>query len=184
MARSWLHRTAVAALLALLLPTACGTAADGPQDGPQAGSAPTADAGGSVAPDGSVDPALLEPLTGLGPCGPPPPAAAEADEVEGLVLPPTSVVTAVNDAGPLTQVRGYVERTPVEVRVWFADGSAGVEVLTIEDEVREVEVLVAGGQTRQFLKGQAVCERGSAFVAFVAPAGAAELLPEPALGGN
>jgi hypothetical protein len=139
---------------------------------------------GSVGPDGAVDPALLAPLTGLGPCTDPPPALADETGVDGLVLPPTGIVTDVNRNGPLTQVRGYVERTPVEVRVFFADGSAGLEVLTIEDEVREAEVLATDGTTRMFLKVQAVCERGSFFVAFVAPAGAADLLPEPALGGN
>lgn len=161
----------------VLLAAACDDGAGGGRSGPQ-------DPGGSVRSDGSVDPALLEPLTALGPCAAPPEGAADGDEVDGLVLPPTAVVTDLVETGPLTQARGYVERTPVEIRVHYGDGSAGVEVLTIEDEVREVEVLATDGSTRLFLKAQAVCERGSFFVAFVAPAGQGELLPEPALGGN
>lgn len=139
---------------------------------------------GSVGADGSVDPALLEPLTGLGRCDSPPGGTHSNADIEGLVLPPTSVVTEVTGVEPLTQVRGYIERTPVEIRVFYADGSAGVEVLTIEDEIREAEVLADSGSARMFLKAQAVCERGSVFVAFVAPAGETERLPAPTLGGN
>lgn len=164
-----------AVALAVLVSVACGGEAEAPAPQPTTG---------SVGADGSVDPALLEPLTGLGPCQSPPEAQAEAADVDGLVLPPTGVVTELTAGDPLTQVRGYIQRTPVEIRVFYADGSAGVDVITIEDEVREAEVLMTDGSRRTFIKAQAVCERGSFFVAFVAPAGDAELLPEPALGGN
>jgi hypothetical protein len=171
-------RPVVLALLGLAL---LGCAGDGDVQGGREQEGPP---GGSVAEDGTVvDPTLLEPLTGLGPCGEVP-EGADVERPEGLVLPPTSVVTELVDSGPLTQVRGYIERTPVEVRVFYADGSAGVEVLSIEDEVREVEALVSDGARRLFVKAQAVCERGSVFVAFLAPAGEADRLPEPALGGN
>jgi hypothetical protein len=171
--------------LLLLLVAACAGDPTGEEVGGREQEGP---AGGSVAEDGTVvDPALLEPLTALGPCAEPPEppeGLEEADLPEGLVLPPTTTVTHLNDTGPLTQARGYIERTPVEIRVFYADGSAGVDVLTIEDEVREVEALVTDGSTRLFVKAQAVCERGSAFVAFLAAAGEADRLPEPALGGN
>jgi hypothetical protein len=135
---------------------------------------------------GAIDPALLEPLTGLGPCEEPPSAPDDVgdSDLPGLALPPSAVVTQVNDAGPLTQVRGYVQRTPVEVRAHYQDGSSGLDVLTIEDEVREAEILATDGATRLFVKAQAVCERGSVFVAFLAPESAADALPAPALGGN
>lgn len=142
---------------------------------------------GSADSDGRIAPELLQPLVGLGPCEDPPPAnpdAAAATELPGVALPPTTVITHLNDTGPLTQIRGYVERTPVEMRKFYSDGSTDLEVLTIEDEIREVEVLLTDGDTRLFVKGQAVCERGSFFTAFLAPAGQAELLPSPALGGN
>jgi hypothetical protein len=132
----------------------------------------------------TVDPALLQPLTGLGPCEDPPPAAEDVTAVPGLVLPPDSTITSVNDTGPLTQVQGYIERTPIEVRVHYTDGSAGVEVLTVEDETMEVEALLTDGEHRMFLKAQAVCERGSIFVSFVAAAGEGDRLPAPAGGGG
>ncbi|MFP5308840.1 MAG: hypothetical protein ACLGIR_04595 [Actinomycetes bacterium] len=126
-----------------------------------------------------VDPALLAPMTGLGPCEFDIPANVDPDDVEGLVLPPGAVVAEASDAGPLVNVQGYLPYTPVQVRVFY-ETSEVLEQLQIEDEIREAEVLVGDGTHRLFLKAQAVCELGSVFVGVVAPEIAAEDLPAPA----
>jgi hypothetical protein len=173
------HAIACALLLAAGI-AGCGSAPPGGPVGPTAAAPADDDLMDGGPPTGGIDPALLAPLPALGPCPPTPEGDDAADsDLEGLVLPPTAVITQVNDNGPLTQLRGWVERTPVEVRAFYQDGSAGLEVLTIEDEVREAEVLVTDGATRLFVKAQAQCERGSFFVAFLAPASAADALPVP-----
>jgi hypothetical protein len=127
----------------------------------------------------TVDPRLLAPMTGLGPCEFDIPSVADADDVDGLVLPPDAIVSEVSEAGPLVHVPGYLPYTPVKVRVFY-ETSEVLEQLQIEDEIRETEVLVGDGTHRLFLKAQAVCELGSVFVGVVAPEIAAEDLPEPA----
>lgn len=132
----------------------------------------------SPADSGTIDPALLAPLTALGPCRVEPPSP-DPTAVEGLVLPPAAIVSRVREDGALTSVEGYIPRTPVEVRAFYQEHPT-LEVVQIEDEVFESESLVSDGTNRLFVKAQAVCERGSVFVAFVAPeAGGAEV-PAPA----
>lgn len=100
-----------------------------------------------------------------GPCPSPPPAVAE--QVEGLVLPAGAYLTEVVRQGPLVQVRGRVERTPLQVRAEYEERT-DVEVLTLEDEGGEVETLVTDGQFRTFLRGTALCATASALDGLVA----------------
>jgi hypothetical protein len=127
---------------------------------------------------GDVDPALLQPLTALGPCQPQPPAA-EGGPVDGLVLPDGAVLTSIQGTGPLTQVQGWIPMTPVQIRVDY-QRRGDVEILQVEDEIREAEVLLTNGDRRVFVKAQALCEQASVFVAVVAPADASESVPVPA----
>lgn len=113
---------------------------------------------------------------GLPPCASPPAAVAH-EPVEGLTLPDSAVVSDVEAAGPITQARGYLPLTPVEVRQYYA--GAGLTILLIEDEVYEAEILLADGPNRLFVKAQAVCDRGSQFVAVVGPQDAADAIPVP-----
>jgi hypothetical protein len=89
------------------------------------------------------------------------------DEVEGLVLPEGAYLTEVVRQGPLVQVRGWVERTPLQLRVEYEERT-DVEVLTLEDEVVEVETLVTDGAHRTFLRGTALCATASALDGLVA----------------
>lgn len=93
-----------------------------------------------------------------GPCPSPPPAVS--DPVEGLVLPDGAFLTEVVRQGPLVQVRGWVEQSPLELRAQYEDRD-DVEVLTLEDETVEVETLVTDGEHRTYLRGTAVCATAS-----------------------
>lgn len=84
------------------------------------------------------------------------------------MLPERAVVTSQTRADPLVNVQGYVEMTPIQVRVFYQQ-NRDVEVLSVEDEIQESEVLVQADGYRLFVKTQAVCELGSVFVAIVAP---------------
>lgn len=164
---------AVAAVAVLL--AGCGRdAAPDATAGPSAAALPGAPA------SGAVDPRLLEPLEGLGPCQDldPQPAVTPDGPVPGLVLPGDAVVTVVTATGPLVQVQGLVTRTPIQLRVWYQEES-GLEVITVEDEVWESEALVSDGEWRLYVKAQALCATESAFVAFVGPEEAASALPVP-----
>lgn len=131
----------------------------------------------ALASPGDIDPALLAPLRGLGPCDVHP-DAIDLPEVDGLVLPPGAVVTEISDDGPLTTVRGYVPLTPVQVRVIYQrDPDLGI--VQVEDEIRESETLLDSGEHRLFVKAQAVCEQGSVFLAVVAPRAADAPVPVP-----
>lgn len=165
-----------AALCLLVLVACSGTevpeAAPSPTDGPTLPAA--------LASPGDIDPALLQPLRGLGPCDVHP-NEIELEPTPGLVLPPGAVVTERSDDGPLTTVRGYVPLTPVQVRVLYQRDPA-VEIVQVEDEIRESETLVDSGDYRLFVKAQAVCEQGSVFLAVVAPRAADAPVPAPSGG--
>lgn len=126
-----------------------------------------------------VDPELLRPLRGAGLCTATPEPAADTPRPPGLVLPDEAILTSVEEADPLTNVQGYIPWTPVQYRVWL-QFVAEVEVMQIEDEVREAEALVSDGTHRMFAKAQAVCEMGSVFVAVIAPELEDAELPTPA----
>lgn len=163
-----------AAALCVAVLGAC-SSAPAPGAAPSPTSGPTLPA--ALASPGDVDPALLAPLRGLGPCDVNP-NAIELGEVDGLVLPPGAVVTERTDDGPLTTVRGYVPLTPVQVRVLY-QRDPDVEIVQVEDEIRESETLLDNGEHRLFVKAQAVCEQGSVFLAVVAPRAADAPVPAP-----
>jgi hypothetical protein len=131
---------------------------------------PTSPAGGAPGlggplaggPSGAVPTATALPDR---PC-PPPPVRID-EQVEGLVLPEGGYLTEVVRQGPLVQVRGWVERTPLELRAEY-EQRTDVEVLTLEDEVVEVETLVTDGEHRTFLRGTALCATASALDGLVA----------------
>ncbi len=120
---------------------------------------------GIPAPD-DIDPARLEPLAGLPACdeAPTPPADVRASDLGPI--PPGSVVLTVRDHGTLASIQGYSERTPVEIMVAYLRLD-GWEVLSAEDEVFESEVLLDDGVRRVFVKSQATCARGSAWIMHV-----------------
>lgn len=133
------------------------------------------------APSG-VNPSILAPLLALGPC-PSPPAAADVEHPTGLVLPDNAIVTSVDVSGDLTTVQGWIDWTPVQLRVHYQHREQRLTVLESEDEVFEAEILAdtADGH-RMFVKSQAACEQGSVLIAVVAPEEAADQVPEPAGG--
>ena len=108
------------------------------------------------------------PLHAMGPCGPPP--TAVPGRVAGLLLPDRAVVTAVERRSPLVTVRGYVELTPVQVRMYYQSIRDQLEVSELEDEVLEAETLFRRGPHRSWVKAQAVCATGSELTAVVGPA--------------
>lgn len=69
--------------------------------------------------------------------------------------------------------------TPVQIRVDY-QRRGDVQILQVEDEIREAEVLLTADDRRVFVKAQALCEDGSIFVAVVAPAEASGSVPVPA----
>lgn len=121
---------------------------------------------------------LLAPLQGYPACTTPAATAVPAD-VPGLVLPDGALITEVSKDGPITQVTGYLERTPIQARVSYQERD-DIALLQIEDEGFETEVLVESEGHRTFVKIQAVCDQGSVFVALVADAAAAAAIPTPA----
>ena len=154
-------RQVLAGVAAVLLVAACGDA-----------SAPAA------APTAPADPFMTEAFNALPDCGPTPPAADDTD-APGLYLPDEAIVTQVKDNGPLTQVTGYVALTPIEMRVHYQERT-DLDVIQVEDEGYEAEVLVSDGEHRLFVKAQALCSRGSNFVAVIAPEDDAAAVPTPA----
>ena len=127
------------------------------------------------APLASPDVRPTGPLTDLADCGPPP-AAADVEPVEGLVLPAEATITAVNRVDPSVNVLGYVPLTPSQTRRSYAEHD-DVRVLSEEDETYDVEVLLTTGSHRMFLKVVAVCAQGSQFSAVVAAEADAQGVP-------
>ena len=186
------------AVIALaLLVAGCGGGSPGAEDvaATRAATAdPSADAGGAGATSGAtpratrspgdIDPALLEPLTALGPCNVEPNVLDE-EPAEGTLLPDGAVLTSQTQQGPLTQIKGYIPMTPVQIRVFYQrQDEYDYEILQVEDEIRESEVLLADGDNRLFVKAQAICELGSVFLAVLAPESSGEQVPVPAGGGG
>lgn len=170
--------------MALALAAACSSPAEQPRAaappaGPGAAGPGQPDSGVPGPSPLPVDPALLEPLTALGPCPDPPPSPApDLEPVDGLSLPDSAVLTSTTASGPIAEVQGYVPMTPVQLRVHYQTHPT-LEVVLIEDEIRESESLVTDGTYRLFVKAQAVCELGSVFVAVVAPESEAQAVPVP-----
>lgn len=163
------HLVVCAAAAAL---AGCATAPP-PAAAPTAAPAPTATAT-------DIDPALLQPLTGLGPCTAEPNVLDE-EPAEGILLPDEAVLTSQTVDGPLITIKGYIPMTPVQIRVFYQRQET-YEVLQIEDEIRESEVLLADGNNRLFVKAQAICELGSVVLAVLAPESAGDRVPAPAGG--
>ena len=179
-----LARAAAAAVAATLL-VGCSGGSDG--ETAQPGVAPATATASSATPTaarspGDIDPALLEPLTGLGPCTVKPNTIDE-EPADGALLPDGAVLTSQTQEGPLTQIKGYIPMTPVQIRVFYQRQDT-FEVVQVEDEIRESEVLLADGDNRLFVKSQAICELGSVFLAVLAPENAGAQVPAPAGGGG
>lgn len=130
---------------------------------------------------GPASPAALSPTAlPLPRCGKPPspaPGAAPA----GAIVPPGTTLTAVRDQPPITQLNGYVEMTPVQVREWV-EARDDLVIKHAEDEGFESELLVTAGDHSIFVKAQAVCATASLLAEVIAPAGADAALPTPAGG--
>lgn len=115
---------------------------------------------------------------GLPPCGKPP-SEDPTPPPAGAVLPPTARLTAVRAQQPLTQLNGYVEMTPLQVREWI-ETQPHLEVVVSEDEGYESELLVTDGTNRTFVKARAVCADGSLLAEVIAPEDSGAVLPTPA----
>lgn len=124
-----------------------------------------------------IAPARLAPLKGLQPCQSDRPTARNVGMDDDLPLPPAAEVTVGDVSDTLQSAQGFSPRTPVEIMVEYLR-TDGWEVLQAEDEVFESEVLLDDGHRRLFVKSQAVCSRGSAFVLFASTDAA--LVPTPA----
>lgn len=172
-ARSWL----VGVVLMLTLVTGCsGTGSSAPgADSPS----PSVRSSATKVPSGDTNLPIDEggPLVALPECQPAPPAI-EAD-VPGLLLPKGAVVTEVEQQGPLVFVQGYVDQTPIQVRMFYQRAD-GLELFEIEDEIYEAEALFAGPEFRSYVKAQAQCQQGSLLVVYVGPDRGGQL---PQLGG-
>lgn len=124
-----------------------------------------------------VHPGHLEPLQSLPECQPPP-APAETEPADLVVLPSQAVVTDATDDGPLQQVSGYIALAPAQILAFYLE-QEGLEVLHVENEVFDAEVLVTDGQRRVFVNTQALCPQGSRFIAYVVPEEGGAALPVP-----
>lgn len=135
--------------------------------------------GGGAAP-AAFDPnaPATGPLVALGECTGPPGEPIDR-EVPGIVLPPGAVIVDVFEQDPLTQVTAYVDLTPVNIRLWYEGEDAGIDVLTSEDEIHEVELLVSNGTHRTYAKGGAVCQEGTLLNLVVAEEIGASEFPVP-----
>lgn len=123
-----------------------------------------------------IDPARLAPLAGLPACPDAPDAPDDLDLVSAP-LPLEAIATQSSTTGSLRSVQGWSPHTPVEIMVGYLR-LEDWEVLAAEDEVFESEVLLTDGTLRVFVKSQAVCDRGSAFVLFASDDTA--VVPTPA----
>ncbi len=161
----------------VVLTVACGT--DGssqPTPGSTATATPAPGTAVGIPDPDTIDPARMEPLAGLAPCPDTTPSSA-ATPSEDLPLPPAATVANASIDGSLQSVQGTAARTPVEIMVDYLR-RPGLEVVAAEDEVFESEVLLVDGDLRVFVKSQATCARGSAFVLFASTDPA--LVPVPA----
>jgi hypothetical protein len=127
--------------------------------------APPSAATGVIDPD-RINPARLAPLVGLGACPREIPAGTDATPPDDIPLPEEAVVTQVQPSGNLTSLQGWSPRTPVEIMVSYLRVEDW-KVQQAEDEVFESEILLVKPGQRLYVKAQATCERGSAFVAFL-----------------
>lgn len=153
-------RVVVTPVMAVLLFTACEAA---PADAPT--QVPPSAVTGVIDPD-RINPARLAPLVGLGECPRDLPPGTDASPPADIPLPEEAVVTQVQPSGNLTSLQGWAPRTPVEIMVGYLRVDDW-QVSQAEDEVFESEVLLVKTGQRLYVKAQATCERGSAFVAFL-----------------
>lgn len=107
------------------------------------------------------------------------PSPAPDQPPPGAILPPGTRLTAVREQPPLTQLNGYVEMTPIEVRAWV-EARDDLTVQLSEDEGYESELLVSRGEYTTFIKARAVCKEASVLAEVIAPREASESLPTPA----
>ena len=112
-------------------------------------------------------------------CGKPPSPAPEEPAPDGAVLPPTTVLTAVREQPPLTQLNGYAEMTPTQIRAWI-EGESGLEVLAAAQELHATELLVSDGVYNTFVRARAICAGASTVAEVIAPTDSDAQLPTPA----
>lgn len=127
-------------------------------------------------------PELLGPMNALPACEVDPVADGGGD-VEGLVLPDEATIVERRPNGPLTQITGWVDLTPVQFLDRYVRRD-DLDIVQAEHEQFEAELLydVGSGEDgrRVFIKTQVACATGSNIVAVVAPADDAASVPTPA----
>ena len=138
--------------------------------------APTSPAPAPSQSGGAAVTDLASPLTALPEC--PSAPAGKGEKVEGLVLPPGSIVSGVTRQDPLVTVTAFVPMTPVQLEAAYP-AMAGITVLVTENEIYEAELLISNGSHRNFIKATATCSTGSKVMAVVAPEVDADGLPLP-----
>jgi hypothetical protein len=125
---------------------------------------------------------LLGPMSALPACDVDPVADGRGD-VPGLVLPPEATIVERRLDGPLTQVTGWVDLTPVQLLDRYVRRD-DIALAQAEHEQFESELLYEieiGSQPYQvFVKAQVACATGSNVVAFLAPATLQDAVPTPA----
>lgn len=133
---------------------------------------------GPAVEDAPADP--TGPLTALPACEEPAPPIDEPPG-EGVVLPEGARLLEQVEQGPAINAAGYVELTPIEVRLAYEALAErdGLMLLSSEDEVFEAELLLEADGRRIFVRATAACDRGSNLLVVSAPAGADAAVPTP-----
>jgi hypothetical protein len=169
-----LHPVARTSALAATLLLAAACSAGGGDVAPGGAAGADVEAGATT----SEDPNAL--YEGFVDCEPLP-DGIEYTAPEGLVVPDGLVVTDAQEVGPLYQLTGFLDATPIDIRDAYA-GSA--ELVYLEDEGYEAEILIDSGPYRTFLKASIRCRTGSIVAVIGAPDDDGSSLPVPGQQGG
>jgi hypothetical protein len=104
------------------------------------------------------------------------PDPIEFDAPEEVIIPEGMVVTGYSEVGPLVQLTGFIDATPVDLRDVYAEDA---QLVYIEDEGFEAEILIDAGEYRTFLKASIRCRTGSVMAVIGAPNDETDSLPVP-----
>lgn len=142
---------------------------DAPPSARPSASAPVARPSASVS--AAPDERHGAPLRAFPTCGPAPaegPAAARK-AVDGLLLPPKTVITGSKKQGKTLNISGYVALTPVRIRQFY-EKRTELTFFRIEDEVFEAEVFFQQPDgKRAYVKAKPACRTASQLTIIIAP---------------
>ena len=89
-----------------------------------------------------------------------------------MIAPPGARFHRARPSGQkLTNVRGYVDMDPVEIRKFYGGlrGQKGYRFFLLEDEVVEAEAFFSDGEWRNYVRARLVCAGRSELFILVAP---------------